>query len=71
MQSVSSNLTGVTKKVENKFYCAKRLHRRIGGLYHQTKNKEVSMKFNLKMGSKAKQTVNYEGEKAFVLTPQL
>jgi 60 kDa SS-A/Ro ribonucleoprotein len=29
------------------------------------------MKFNLKMGSKAKETVNYEGEKAFVLTPQL
>jgi len=29
------------------------------------------MKFNLKMGSKEKQTVNYEGEKAFVLTPQL
>lgn len=29
------------------------------------------MKFNLKMGSKAKQTVNHEGEKAFVLTPQL
>ena len=29
------------------------------------------MKFNLKMGSKAKQTVNYEGEKACVLTPQL
>ena len=28
------------------------------------------MKFNFKM-SKAKQTVNYEGEKAFVLTPQL
>ena len=59
------------KKVENKFYCAKRLHRWIGSLYHQTKNKEVIMKFNLKMGSKAKQTVNYEGEKAFVLTPQL
>ncbi|MES1218527.1 MAG: TROVE domain-containing protein [Bacteroidota bacterium] len=29
------------------------------------------MKFNLKIGSKAKETVNYEGEKAFVLTPQL
>lgn len=29
------------------------------------------MKFNFKMGSKEKQTVNYEGEKAFVLTPQL
>lgn len=29
------------------------------------------MKFNLKMKSKTKQTVNYEGEKAFVLTPQL
>ena len=29
------------------------------------------MKFNLKMGSKTKQAVNYEGEKGFVLTPQL
>ena len=29
------------------------------------------MKFNFKMGSKEKQTVNYEGEKAFALTPQL
>jgi hypothetical protein len=29
------------------------------------------MKFNLKTAGKAKQTVNYEGEKAFVLTPQL
>src|SRR5688500_14578576 len=29
------------------------------------------MKFNLKMGKREKQTVNYEGEKAFVLTPQL
>ncbi len=29
------------------------------------------MKFNLKKGNKAKQTVNYEGEKSFVLTPQL
>src|SRR4026207_593021 len=28
------------------------------------------MKFNFKM-SKAKETVNYEGEKAFVLTPKL
>ena len=27
--------------------------------------------FNLKLKSKAKQTVNYEGEKVFVLTPQL
>jgi len=27
--------------------------------------------FNLRLKSKAKQTVNYEGEKAFVLTPQL
>lgn len=29
------------------------------------------MMFNLKLKSKAKQTVNYEAEKAFVLTPQL
>jgi 60 kDa SS-A/Ro ribonucleoprotein len=29
------------------------------------------MMFNFKLKSKAKQTVNYEGEKAFVLTPQL
>jgi len=29
------------------------------------------MMFNLRLKSKAKQTVNYEGEKAFVLTPQL
>jgi 60 kDa SS-A/Ro ribonucleoprotein len=29
------------------------------------------MKFNFKLKSKANQTVNYEGEKAFVLTPQL
>lgn len=34
-------------------------------------NKEDFMKFNLKIGGKEKQTVNYEGEKAFVLTPQL
>lgn len=29
------------------------------------------MKFNLKMKSKVKQVANYEGEKSFVLTPQL
>lgn len=29
------------------------------------------MKFNFKIGSKAKETLNYEGAKAFVLTPQL
>jgi len=29
------------------------------------------MMFNLRLKSKAKQTVNYEGEKAFILTPQL
>jgi 60 kDa SS-A/Ro ribonucleoprotein len=29
------------------------------------------MKFNLKLARKVKQVVNYEGEKAFVLTPQL
>jgi len=29
------------------------------------------MMFNLRLRSKAKETINYEGEKAFVLTPQL
>jgi 60 kDa SS-A/Ro ribonucleoprotein len=29
------------------------------------------MKFNLKLGRKVKQTFNYEGEQAFVLTPEL
>lgn len=29
------------------------------------------MKFNLKLGNKTKETVNHEGAKAFVLTPQL
>lgn len=35
------------------------------------KQRRFTMMFNLKLKSKAKQTINYEGEKAFVLTPQL
>jgi len=42
----------------------------LGWRFGLSNEKEDKMKFNFKM-SKAKQTVNYEGEKAFVLTPQL
>jgi 60 kDa SS-A/Ro ribonucleoprotein len=40
-------------------------------MFALSNKKEDIMKFNLKTGSKAKQSINYEGEKAFVLTPQL
>jgi 60 kDa SS-A/Ro ribonucleoprotein len=35
------------------------------------KQRRITMKFNFKFGNKVKKTVNYEGAKAFVLTPQL
>ncbi len=35
------------------------------------KQRRHKMKFNLKTGSKANETLNYEAEKAFVLTPEL
>lgn len=35
------------------------------------KTRRYTMKFNFKFGSKVKETVNHEGAKAFVLTPQL
>lgn len=35
------------------------------------KQRRFNMKFNFKFGTRVKETVNYEKEKAFVLTPQL
>lgn len=46
---------------------AKKAKRPPGG----KKQRRFKMKFNLKFKSKAKETVNYEGAKAFVLTPEM